>query len=465
MELSKIYDETDVDDILKFARRLEAGTISTTNLQFGTLAGALKNDSNSLLYGDKEYHGKGNFGQALEEVYFGKKNDTLSEPDFNKAKLELKVSPLIRLKNNQIRVKERLVLNHFRYVDIDKEVFEQSHFLSKDALILLVFYFYSKEHGPEMQEVDLVDIWECMKEDGDQIEADWNTIVKKVHDGKAEEISEGDTLFLGACTKGTTRDESLQTQPHSRVLAPGRALCFKQSYMNKVFRTLTNRKLHRKETEQRFITKPSEAFQDRIVELTNPYLGKDCAQISKMFGLQSQAKSKFALLARMMMGFSRAKQRFYEFDAANIQIKTIRVEKNGRIRESMSFKPIVYTEIVNQEWEDSDFYQELISKFIFVIFRKTDDELDYYLSDIKFWNMPEKDIMIVRHVWERTKACVAEDDFSNLPKIREHLIAHVRPHAKNKNDMMETPSGRFEYKRSFWLNNDYIQTHIVDGII
>lgn len=34
------------------------------------------------------------------------------------------------------------------------------------------------------------------------IEHDWKTIMRKVRAGRAHELSEGDTLYLAACTKG-----------------------------------------------------------------------------------------------------------------------------------------------------------------------------------------------------------------------------------------------------------------------
>ena len=127
------------------------------------------------------YRGKGSFGNALEELYFGKKNDNVSQPDFPEAGVELKASPLRTLADKKIRVKERLVLNKFTYTDIDKETYETSRFLSKDVLILLVFYFFEKSQAPENAKVDLVDFWECVKEDGEQIRRDWETIAAKVH--------------------------------------------------------------------------------------------------------------------------------------------------------------------------------------------------------------------------------------------------------------------------------------------
>ena len=48
--------------------------------------------------------GKGHYGQILEEFYFQYKPNSDAEPDFPKAKLELKSSPLKKLKNITIRI-------------------------------------------------------------------------------------------------------------------------------------------------------------------------------------------------------------------------------------------------------------------------------------------------------------------------------------------------------------------------
>ncbi|MCH3917199.1 MAG: DNA mismatch repair protein [Spirochaetia bacterium] len=455
------YDSRSKNSIIAYARRLEGHTIEETNGTYGTYEGSSPLGEFAPDY--KSYKGKGQFGQFLEEQYFGLANNSESRPDFKEVGLELKASPLKVLKNGQVRVKERLVLNHFTYFDIAKETFETSHFKMKDAFILLVFYFYERGIKLQLLKVDLVDLWECLKEDEEQIREDWQIIVNKVKAGKAEEISEGDTLYLGACTKGATAATSMQSQPYSSVKARGRALCFKQSYINHIYKILSVRKKKRKAPLNipHFVKNKNITFEQNINNLCAPYIGRSFKDIAEELEISLTAKNRYALLARAILGYKKGDKSFYEFDAADIQVKTIRVEGDGKIREHMSFRPIVYTDIVNEEWEDSDFYQELVSKFIFVIFRKIKDASDYYLSEVKFWNMPEKDLEIVHGVWEDAKRCIAEDDFRNLPKISEHRIAHVRTHARKGNDKQETPSGRMECKRSFWLNREYIIEKII----
>ena len=38
---------------------------------------------------------------------------------------------------------------------------------------------------------------------------DYNQINEKIKQGKAHELSEGDTMYLGACTKGATAKKSM----------------------------------------------------------------------------------------------------------------------------------------------------------------------------------------------------------------------------------------------------------------
>src|SRR5690606_20736496 len=99
-------------------------------------------------------------------------------------------------------------------------------------LILIVFYLFEKEQ----LEIDFVfkiaRLWRFPLTDLKIIKDDWNKIVSKIKAGKAHEISEGDTLYLGACTKGSTSEKSKRKQPFSGILAPQRAFSLKSKYIN-----------------------------------------------------------------------------------------------------------------------------------------------------------------------------------------------------------------------------------------
>lgn len=443
------------EELLEFAQKLENSTISLAITKIPSF------EVYTVAESSITYAGKGNFGEYLEEEYFGKKNDNKSRPDFDEVGVELKAVPLKVLDNGEVRVKERIVLNKFRYADIVNETFETSHFLAKDSTLLLVFYFHDNSLALENKKIDLVDLWEILKHDKEQIKQDWETIVGKVRAGKAHEISEGDTLYLGACTKGANRISSMQKQPFSDILAPGRALCFKNSYANMIYRILKEKHENRKKILDASIYTNEEGWKPldvRIHELVDRYLGMTVKELYSMFRLTYNPDNKglYAQISRTMLGFSRGRQ-YYEFEAADIQVKAVRIEKNGLIEQAMSFRNIPYREIVNQDWEDSDFYNELTSKFIFMIFKECENLDDYTFDGVYLWNMPAEDLAKAREVWEKAKGQVLIEDFENMPKVAFNGVAHVRPKARNSDDLMETASGRKVKKKCFWLNNSYIR--------
>ncbi len=457
-----VYDDSDISSIIDFARRLESKTIYDTNLENHTYAGI---DQDVPEENEANPKDKGYFGNYLETAYFGKENDNKSQPDFPKAKLELKASPLKTTSSFEVKVKERLVLNQFTYNSLDKEVFDHSHFKNKNENILLVFY----EHNPKLfvgnLHIELVDLWQCLKEDEYQIKCDWETIVEKIHQGKAHEISEGDTLYLGACTKGATAASSMQVQPHSSIKARGRAFCFKLGYINHIFQVLMERKRKGRPHESRFLSK-NEKFEQKIISLFKPYMNKPADEISKLRNrdYNPKDKSRYANLARSIVGLNSKQDNLYEFNASGIQFKTIRVEPNCKIKESMSFKAIDYNEIIDEEWEDSYFYSAITSKFIFVLFKRDSAESEYYLDRVIFWQIPESDYKQFEKVWADTKEKVKNDDYQHFSKIKDNPVSHVRPHGKDSHDLVLSPQGKMEKKMCFWINKQYIQEKIIDKI-
>ena len=89
-----------------------------------------------------------------------------------------------------------------------------------------------------------------------------------------------------------------------------------------------------------------------------------------------------------MLGIKNSKAE--EFAKANIVVKSIRIERNGKNKESISFPPFKFLDLVQQSWEDSDFYEYFeTTRFLFVIYRAQDEH--YVLQGAKMWNMPYED--------------------------------------------------------------------------
>ncbi len=168
-----------------------------------------------------------------------------------------------------------------------------------------------------------------------------------------------------------------------------------------------------------------------------------------------------------------------EFEKAEIIVKTVRLKENDLPKEDISFPNFKYEEIVNQDWEDSDFKDVLEHKFLFVFFQFENKKL--VLKKVKFWNMPYLDLIEVEKVWTKTKQIVEKGEivaaiktnkkgkeirFTNFPNKKFSSISHVRPHAKDASDVFALPkTDKFtqmnEYtKHCFWLNNAYVKKEI-----
>ena len=424
------------------------------------------------------YKGKGNFGQILEKFYFGYEPNSDAEPDFKEAGIELKSSPLKTLKNGDFRSKERLVLNIINYLEVHKEEFETSSFWKKNAHLLLVFYLHDKDLDLLDYLIKLVDGWQYPNEDLKIIKQDWEFINQKIKDGKAHELSEGDTFYLGACTKGSTALKSFRDQPFNEEQAKQRAYSLKQGYVNHIIANIAQEEtaVYGKIIEQPEILEKVRSIEEIVILKFHPFYGKSAEQIEQELGLElnQKAKSYFANLTNAILGLELG-QKIEEFEKADIQVKTIRLKENDLPKEDISFPTFEYQELVETDWEDSDFKNILESKFFFVFYQFEGENL--ILRKVKFWNMPYSDILLAKNVWEEMVKTVSSGEIvkevtekgvrkTYFPKKTENKVSHVRPHARNAEDTYDLPvadklTGLTEYtKHCFWLNASYVKDEI-----
>jgi DNA mismatch repair endonuclease MutH len=409
--------------------------------------------------------GKGAIGTVIEESWFGYTPNSESEPDFPEAGIELKVTPYLRGKNG-IRAKERLVCNIINYMEEYDKTFQTSAFWHKCNTMLLMSYEHHADKPKGDFRIDEAILFSFPEEDLIIIEHDWETIMKKVRTGRAHELSEGDTLYLAACTKGVNAS-SVRPQPFSAAPAKQRAYSLKASYMTQVL----NRYIFGVETDPHIIRSAdvlrAKTFEDYIIDKVRPYYGLTQDQLKIRFNVDSKAKSLNEILLARMLGINGRIANTAEFKKAGIVPKTIRVQKDGRIKESMSFPTFDFIELSREDsWEDSKLYSYLApTKFMFVIFQE--NSVGAYVFDrVMFWNIPNKDLEEVRLVWEKTvhvlqrgvRLIQTPRGVSNdLPKQSESPIAHVRPHGRDASDKLPLPDGRMMTKQCFWFNRTYVE--------
>lgn len=424
---------------------------------------------------------KGGFGQLLEKYYFFYEPNSDNSADFKEVGLELKTSPIKKLKRQDYVSKERLVLNIINYIEIVKQDFENSSFLIKNKNLLLIFYFYEIEKKAIDFKIDIVDEWEFSEIDLEIIKKDWNTIYQKIKAGKAHELSEGDTLYLGACTKGS-KGGNLREQPYNKILAKQRAFSLKQGYVNHIIATLSgeSKSNYGKLIPSLEIAK-DKSLEDIVLEKFKKYYIKSIDEIQEKLKISLNKKSKnfYSNLTKAILGIE-LENEIEEFKKAEIIIKTVRLKENSLPKEDISFPAFEFEDIVKEKWENSEFKNTLEQKFLFIFF-KYDINQDLKLEKIKFWNMPQSDIKKVREMWLKTKCIIKNGDIvkeiifdknenekriTNFPSKKFSDIAHVRPHAQNSSDTHVLPKlDKFtkskEYtKQSFWLNASYVRDNI-----
>ena len=441
------YDRTDRNSILRYARTLHKKCLRD-------------------LYGDEipssDYSssGKGNLGRLIEKYFFKYQPNSMSLPDFPEAGLELKTSPL-KNRGGDLVSKERMVLNMISFDKREAEKgFFQSGFWKKNKRLLLMFYLYEPDKRIVEYLFEIVRIWRFPKNDLKIIIDDWLKIREKIRSGNAEHLSEGDTFYLGACTKGA-RGTDRVAQGFSEIKAKPRAYALKSRYVDHIIQD--SRRDHYLSFAQDSapvvsdisIYKKHETFEELIINRFSPYYGESDHHLFHVFGLEADtSKQKYFDLTRAILGVK--KKKVEEFEKAGVEMKTIRLKNNGIPTESMSFSQIDYREIINETWESSYWHNTLTKRFFFIVF-KYDGSNILRLFKVMFWTMPAIDLEKAERFWRDTRSKVQSGKYDDFIKISSpQHICHVRPKARNSRDFRETPQGTKAKKYAYWLNASYI---------
>ena len=488
MKLFRDYDEKCPLSIEAYAQGLKGHTFQDViDWAFESFETGKQDASNAVeLFGNACR--KGGLGNLVEKLYFGYDINSDSSADFKFAGVELKVTPYEIKKDGSKRAGERLVLTMISYNEPVEPEFYKSHLWEKCRLLLLVYYLRDKSLGDNlMYQIDYVKLFTPPIDDLKIIEEDYKTITDKIAAGKAHELSESDTMYLGACTKGATAEKSTVPQYYNPdVKARKRAFCFKNSYMT----TVLNDYIVKDVTTYEPIIKDdsvleNKTFAEYITEKINAYVGKTDVELCELFQREyNNNKAQWYDLVFRMLGIKSTKAA--EFQKANIVVKAIRLTSDGKMVESSPLPPLSFKRLVSEEWEDSSLYEYLSeTKFLFVVYQQ--EENHYVLRGCQLWNMPYNDLNVeVQEGWNKIKETITNGLVlskkqqkngvvieNNLPKKKDNRIIHIRPHSQKSfyvledgevcgsgtySDADQLPDGRWMTKQSFWLNNDYVMS-------
>lgn len=463
------YDKTDKWSILEYSKQLLGKTLE------------------EAVYPDviDPKCGKGQLGQLVEVYFFGIENNSRQEADFPEAGLELKVTPLKELKDKTLAIKERLVCTMIDFTKDQSVPFEQSHIYLKCAYMLIPFYLH-KEGVPVQHLKFIYDVlWQIPKKDLLIMKQDYEKIIGKIRAGKAHELSEGDTTYLGACRKGQKGDSdvyyNLPDGTRADIPAPKRAFSLKTQYMRTILAFAektggqgtynTSALVHSygphliEESELR-----EKSFEDILLNRFKPYYGMTYDELVKdLHAPTTGAKSKYFLVANEILTERETRgvdvTKSDEFVKSGIVIKTIRLNKNGRPAEAMSFENINYFDILQEDdWYESRLYDIFTGRFLFIVFQEGDDD-QVRLAKAFFWTMPVKDLDEAAGYWLNIKNAVKDNHIAPEYFYREsdHRKFHVRPKAKNAADVTANPHGGAAKKYCYWFNHDYIKAIVEEA--
>lgn len=494
LDFKRMLDDTDFSDpssIERYAANLDGMTFRDI-LELGI---APEGESAPKDFGSKKY--KGGMGTLIEERYFGYKANSDDRPDFPEAGVELKATCFDVLKDGRKSAGERLVLTMIPYdrpVSLD---YDSSHLKTKLSNILLIYYGRDRSIDKYDQRIERAVMVRLPEEDMKIIRADYEKIISYIQDGRADELSEGMTTYLGACTKGATEatmwvDQyyeyfNTDTGEIERRRAKRRAFSLKRSYMDYVLHTYV---LGAPRVGESIVQAGDESvdFESYVTGLIERHYGETDRQIAEQYGLQYTGnKAQWTTLVYRMLGIkSNAAE---EFVKAGISVRAVRVNKKGHIEQAMSFPPFEFKQLVNEDWETSPFRACLeTNRFFFVVFRE-DHEGVLHLDRCLFWAMPANEIEgPAKACWDETQKVIREGvelnpyrDSSgklkvanNLPGMADNPIVHVRPHTSKAayrfadgtevgdiaKNAYELPDGRWMTRQSFWFNKGYLE-HIL----
>ena len=410
-------------------------------------------DVNNILSPDSK--DKGTLGKIIETGFYKYPNNNKAEADFADLGVELKVSGYIKNKNGTISAKERLVLGKIDYNSIVNEEFNFSHLLFKSKKILIIWYEY--DHEKEYKDFVITD-FQLYDMTGDSlvIKNDFELIKQKVIDGKAHLLSEGDTSYLGACTKGDDGSKRT-TQPYSDILAKPRAFSLKNSYMTGILRS-ANLVLDVDNVEYKTI-------EEYVFAQIQNYIGQKQMDIfekvthRKIEGNIPKHLNK--MISNELIGKDdELPKKNPLFQKVNYIIKNLPINELGYPIERMSFRNLTLSEF-KEEWKDSywkTYFEEVTLIVICYRGKKGSKNGERILEGIKQITFTDKEVELFGRTYNQVKKAIENHDISLLPypKRIAGQILEVAPKGGAGDDAYNNFFKNDVTKVCFMLDKDFL---------
>lgn len=302
---------------------------------------------------------KGVLGKIVETGFYGYPLNNKAEADFAELGVELKVSGFNKLQKGGWSAKERISLSQINYNTILDYPFEMSSVVTKSSKLLFIWYEYIKggDKGDfvicDFQLYDLTQVEPIIKND-------YHLIQEKVRSGLAHLLSEGDSVILGAATKGAAGQT--QKQPYSDIPAPTRAFSLKNSFLRGVLNE------HRASYTVHSVPEltPEQWVWNKIKKYKGMTQLEILQAVEPTYTIGDVPKNLSAMLTSRIIGDAADLQKNELFSKSTYAIKNIPIDSNYYPLEKGTFHTLNISHF-QDSWEDSEwklFFEE--STFLYI---------------------------------------------------------------------------------------------------
>lgn len=208
---------------------------------------------------------------------------------------------------------------------------------------------------------------------------------------------------------------------------------------------------------------------DEILAYLNGFAGKSVNKLFSYVNLATKAKNRNRMLAEKLLeaflghGFS--------VSNAPWRLKTIRLDKNNRPKESCAFPTFRCVDVATTDFAHSEIRKTLESDFLFFVTKESEPET---FTGAFIYRLPKAYLDgEVKEVYDKTREVICSGNvvkcrkgnrlILNFPRESEQRIAHVRPHGRNQFDVDHLPVRDVKTsitdipKHCFWLNKGFIE--------
>lgn len=344
-------------------------------------------------------------------------------------------------------------------MQIINEEFEFSKLLFKNKKILIIWYKHEENINYSDMEIMDYQLYD-LAQDEKIIKNDFYIIKDMVQNGEAQNLSEGQTSYLGACTKAATSADRTP-QPNSIEPAKPRAFCLKNSYMTGIFRSLWfGNKIN---TE----VKEFKTIEEYIYNQLKHYIGKTQLEIYNMVTGEDYTnkipKNINKMISDRLIGKDdKLEEKSELFSKTTYVIKNFPIYTNGKPVERMSFRNLRLSEF-EKNWEESDWKQYFEEVTLLVICYEADNNKvkNGYrkLKKIATISFTDKDLEALKKGYEMVQNAIRNNNIELLPypSSYENQIIEIAPKGVKGDDAYNNFFNNDTTKTTFMLSKEFLE--------